>query len=114
MFTGEHSEKLHFKNKLSQRPDILGALDVEGAKTDVSTETQRKIYYSACMWKIFTHIAPNDIGVVINWNDRTGPVTRVQSPTAKIKKHVCQHSKVPLIRQYRSSVYGFLMLCREL
>ena len=29
------------------------------------------------MWKIFTDIAPNDIGVVINWNDRTGPVCRV-------------------------------------
>ena len=65
-------DSAHSKNKLSQRPDILGAL--EGAETDVNTDMRRKIHYSA---KIFTHIAPNDIGVVINWNDRTGPVCRV-------------------------------------
>ena len=53
LFTGEHSKKLHSKNKLSQRPDILGAL--KGAKTDVSTEKQRMIQHSAHVENIHPH-----------------------------------------------------------
>ena len=43
----------------------------------MSVQRRRERYIILHMWKIFTHIAPNDIGVVINWNDRTGPVCRV-------------------------------------
>ena len=49
----------------------------------MSVQRRRERYIILHMWKIFTHIAPNDIGVVINWNDRTGPVCRVPQLRSK-------------------------------